>query len=145
MPTSSYNKFNQTIEDLMHGVHNLGTGTIKYALCAAANAPVATNSVLADLTQISYTNLTDDGPGSQAITVTTSEGSDGSYELVLADITITASGGSMAAFRYFVVYNDTPTSPADPLLFWLDYGADLTLATGESLLVDFPANVLTAS
>lgn len=143
MPSSSWNKFNQFTEDVAHGVHNLGSHTFKYALCAAANAPVATNSILGNLTQISYTNVTDDGPGSRAITRTSSSQSSGTYSLVLADITITASGGNIAAFRYFVIFNDTPTSPADPLIAWLDYGSDLTIATGESLLVDFPATLFT--
>jgi len=142
---ATYNKFNQFVEDLAHGVHNFNTAVIKYGLCATASAPVATNSVLADLTVISYTNLTDDGTGGPPgeIGSPTSEGSDGSYELVLTDLTITASGGAIAAFQYIVIYNDTPTSPADPLIAWFDYGSALTLNTGESLLIDFAANFLT--
>jgi len=50
---------------------------------------------------------------------------------------LTASGGSVAAFRYVVLYNDTPTSPADPLIGWYDYGSDLTLLNGETLTIDF--------
>jgi hypothetical protein len=42
-------------------------------------------------------------------------------------------------FRYFVLYDDTPTSPADPLLGWWDYGSSITLADGESVTVDFSA------
>jgi hypothetical protein len=52
-------------------------------------------------------------------------------------MTITATGGAIAAFRYVVIYNDTPTSPADPLIAWLDYGADVTIAQNETLLIDF--------
>jgi hypothetical protein len=55
----------------------------------------------------------------------------------LTDLVLTASGGAVAAFRYVVVYNDTPTSPADPLISWYDYGSDLTLAENETLTVDF--------
>lgn len=132
MPTSSWNKFNQFVEDVAEGVHNLQTGAITVALCASANAPVATNSVLANLTQIAYTNCS-----SRVVTVSTSAQTSGTYKLVLADLTLTASGGSIAAFRYVVIYNDTPTSPADPLIAWLDYGADVTIQNGESLLIDF--------
>lgn len=140
---ATYNKFQAFVENVAEGVHNLGADSIKYALCAAANAPVATNTVLANLTQISYTNLTDNGPGSRAITVSSSSQTSGTYSLVLSDITLTASGGAVAAFRYFVIFNDTPTSPADPLIAWYDYGSDLTLNDGDSLLVDFGASLFT--
>lgn len=129
---AAYNKFNQFVEDLAEKVHNLGADQLVVALCAAANAPVATNTVLANLTVISYTNLS-----SRNITTSTSAQTSGTYKLVVADLVLTASGGSVAAFRYVVVYNDTPTSPADPLICWFDYGSDLTLANGETLTLDF--------
>jgi hypothetical protein len=52
---------------------------------------------------------------------------------------LTASGGSVAAFQYIDIYNDDPTSPADPLICWFDYGSALTLADGETLTLDFHA------
>lgn len=135
---ATYNKFNAFVENVAEGVFNLGTNQLAVALCAAANAPVAGNSVLADLTQISYTNLS-----SRNITTTSSSQTGGTYSLVLEDLTLTASGGSVGPFRYVVIYSDTPTSPADPLIAWYDYGSDLTLADGESLTIDFGANLLT--
>lgn len=111
-------------------VHNLGADTLTIALTAAANAPVAGNSVLGDLTQVSYTNLS-----SRAITTSTSSQSSGTYRLILTDKVLTASGGAVATFRYVVIYNDTAAS--DELIGWYDYGSNLTLADGESLTVDF--------
>lgn len=134
MPSDTLRKFNAFPEYLAEKVFNLGSDTLTVALCAAANAPVATNSVLADLTQISYTNCS-----SRVLTVSASSQTSGTYKLVLDDLTLTASGGSIAAFRYIVIYDDTPTSPADPLIGYLDYGSDLTIANGESLLIDFSA------
>lgn len=131
---ATYNKFNQFVEDLAKGVHNLtnaSTGALTVALTAAANAPVAGNTVLANLTQISYTGLS-----SRAIGYTSSVQSSGTYKLVLADLTLTSSG-TVGPFRYVVIYNDTPTSPAKPLICWFDYGSDITLNSGESLLIDF--------
>ena len=80
----------------------MGSDTLKIALCAAANAPVAANSVLADLTEIDYTNCS-----SRDLTVNSSSQTSGTYKLVLADLTLTASGGAVGPFRYAVIYNDT--------------------------------------
>lgn len=131
---ASYNKFQQFVADLANKVYNLGSDTLTLALTATANAPVATNSVLANLTQISYTNLS-----SRVVTQVSSTQSAGLYKLICSDVTLTASGGAVAAFQYVVLYDDTPTSPADPLIGWWDYGSALTLNNGESLLVDFDA------
>jgi hypothetical protein len=135
---AAYNKFNAFVENLAEKVHNLQSDAITCALTATANAPVATNSVLADLTQIAYTNLS-----ARVFTVTTSAQTSGTYTWLLADLTLTASGGSVAAFQYVVIYNDTPTSPADPLIGWYNYGSALTLADTETLLIDFTTSTFT--
>lgn len=129
---ATFNKFNCFVEDLAEKVHNLGSDALTVALCASANAPVATNTILGNLTQIAYTNLS-----ARVLTVATSAQTSGTYKLVVNDLTLTASGGSVAPFRYVVIYNDTPTSPVDPLIGWYDYGSDLTLANGETLTLDF--------
>lgn len=126
---ASYNKFNSFVEALAEKVHNLGSDQLVIALTAAANAPVATNTQLTDLTQISYTNLS-----SRNITTSSSSQSSGTYKLILNDLVLTASG-SVATFRYVVVYNDTATN--DELICWFDYGSNVTLANGDTFTVDF--------
>lgn len=128
---ATFNKINSFVENLAEKVHDLGADALKLALTAAANAPVASNTVLANLTEVSYTNLS-----TRAITTSSSSQSSGLYKLILTDLVLTASG-TVAAFRYVVLYNDTPTSPADPLIGWYDYGSDLTLSNGETFTVDF--------
>ncbi len=132
-----FNKFNAFVEHVAEGVHNLQTGAITVALTTAANAPVAGNSVLADLTQIAYTNLS-----ARVVTVSASSQTAGTYSMVGTDLVLTASG-AVATFRYVVLYNDTPTSPADPLIGYYDYGSDVTLASGETFTIDFGSNILT--
>lgn len=127
---ATFNKFNSFVEALAEKSHNLGADTLTVALTAAANAPVATNTVLANLTQISYTNCS-----TRAITTSSSAQSSGTYKLVLTDLVLTASGGTVGPFRYVVIYNDTATS--DELIGWYDYGSDITLANGETLTIDF--------
>jgi len=134
---ATYNKFQQTVEDWLHGVYAANTDQFTVALTTAANAPVATNSVLADLTEISYTNLS-----SQNLTTSTSSQTTGTYTQLFSDLVLTASG-AVATFRYVVIYNNTPVSPANPLLCWYDYGSDLTLASGETLTIDFTTSTFT--
>jgi hypothetical protein len=135
---ASFVRFNQFAEDLAKGVHNFGSHTLKIALVAAANAPDAADAVLADLTEISYTNAS-----SRDVAGVTAEQSGGVCTIAATDLVISASGGSVGPFRYAVLYNDSPTSPADPLIGYWDYGSDITLASGESFTIDWPSNLLT--
>ena len=130
-----FSKVNQFVEDLAKGVHNLSTGQLKVAL--TNTAPVAGNSVYADLTSpLATTNLSGATPFN--VTTTSAEQVSGTLSLVLVDLTLTATG-TTSNFRYVVLYNDTPTSPADPLIGWYDYGSAVTLATTETFTVDFDA------
>lgn len=131
---ATFTKFNAFVEAVAEKKHDLANDQLTVALCAAANAPVATNSVLADLTQISYTNLS-----SRNITTTSSSQTSGTYSLVLQDLTLTASG-SVASFRYVVIYNDTATN--DDLIAFYDYGSTVTMANTETFLIDFGAQFL---
>ena len=130
---ATYNKVQQFVEDRNHGVHDFSSDQLVVALTTVANAPVATNSVLADLTEISYTNCS-----SRNITTSTSAQTSGTYKLVLTDLVLTASGGTVGPFGMVAIYNDTPTSPADPLIAWYVYpGGDITLQSGETFTCDF--------
>ena len=48
-------------------------------------------------------------------------------QLSANDLVLKPSGGSVAAFRYVIIYDDTPTSPADPIIHYYDYGSWLSL------------------
>lgn len=126
---ATFNKINSFVEAVAEKVHNLGSDQLVVALTAAANAPVATNTVLANLTEVSYSNLS-----SRNVTTSSSAQSSGTYKLVCADLVLTASA-AVATFRYVVLYNDTATN--DELIGWYDYGANVTLAAGETFTIDF--------
>ena len=128
---ASFNKFQAWSENMVEGV-NLGSDQLKIALTAAANAQVATNSVLADLTEVSYASCS-----SRNVTTSSSGQSGGTYKLVCADLTLTASGGTVGPLRYVVMYDDTVAG--DPLLGWWDYGSEITLADTETFALDFSA------
>lgn len=126
-------KFNVFVENLAEKVHNLGADALKIML--TNTAPIATNAVKADITDITAGNGYT--AGGNALTTSSSAQVGGVYKLVVADSTFTASGGSIGPFRYVVLYNDTPSSPAKPVICSWDYGSAVTLAAGESFVVDF--------
>lgn len=134
------------IEAIAEKVHNLASDSIRIALSntapasEASNPTASGNGVLANVTQISYTNYADTLTVDRTLEGVTSNESGGTYTLDAADFTISASGGALATFRYIYIYNDTPTSPADPLIVVIDNGSGITLADGESLQVKFNAS-----
>ena len=99
---------------------------------------MATNAVLADLTEISYTNLS-----TRNITTASSGQTTGTFTQLFTDLVLTASGGAVAAFQYIVVYDNTPAAPLDPLLCWYDFGSALTLQDGDSLTIDWTTSSFT--
>jgi hypothetical protein len=125
---ATYVKFQPFVEALAEKVHNLGSDQLKIAL--TNSAPNATDATLSQITEVSYTNLS-----SRDLTTSTSAQTSGTYKLVIADITLTSTGGTTGPFQYVVIYNDTSTS--DNLIAYFDYGSALTLGAGESLVVDF--------
>lgn len=131
---ATFVKFEPFVEDVFEGVHNLGTNQLIAFLTTNANIPLVTYRTLSQVTPIAYTNLS-----SRNITTSSSGQTTGTYKLVLADLVLTASG-AVASFRHAGIYNDTPTSPADPLLGMWDYGSDVTLANGETFTYDFDAS-----
>jgi hypothetical protein len=129
---ATYTKFNQFVEDLCKKVHNLDTDTLKIML--TNTLPVATNAVKTDITEIAAGNGYTAG-GATAVFASGAQTS-GTFKLIVADVTFTGSGGSFGPFRHAVLYNDTPTSPAKPLIAWWDYGTSITVTNGNSFTVD---------
>lgn len=122
---AAFNKFQQFVEDLAKKKHDLSSDTLKILL--TNTAPVATNAVKADLTEIAAGNGY--AAGGTAVTGVTAEQTTGTLTVTANDVVFTASGGSMAAWRYAVLYNDT--AAGDPLIGWWDRGSAVTLAAGE--------------
>ena len=131
---ATYNKFNAWAETMVEGA-NLASD--QFVIALTDSAPIASNSVLADISEISYTNLS-----SRNVSTTSSSQTSGTYTLVLADLVMTASG-SVGPFRYVVLYDDTVAG--DPLVGWWDYGSSITMANTETFTVDFTGAAITLS
>lgn len=137
---ATFSKVNAFVENLAEKKIDLGSDQLKIALTNTAHT--STWSQLSDLTQISYDNL--DGENPLNITTSSSAQTDGTYKLVLADLTLTATG-EVGPFRYIYIYSDTSTD--DKLIGYYDFGSSLTLQTGDTFKIDFSADngVLTIS
>lgn len=136
---ASFTKVNDFVVNLANAM-DLDADTLIVALSntdptSGTDVTADGNGILANVSQISYTNLS-----SRTLANVTSTQSSGTYKLSADDLTLTASGGSVAAFRYIVVYDDTPTSPADPVIGYYDYGTSLTLNDGDTFTIDIGTN-----
>jgi hypothetical protein len=114
-------------------VHNLGSDTLKVGL--TSTAPVATNTLYSNITEIGAGNGYT--AGGNAATVTSSAQTSGTYKLIAGNVTFTATSGSIGPFRYAVLYNSTPAN--QNLIGWYDYGTSLTITAGNSFQVQFDA------
>jgi len=134
--------FNKVNDFVVNAVHNMDLESDQVVVALSNTAPGSEtsnptsdgNGVLANVTEVTYTNLS-----SRNVTTTSSTQTGGTYKLVLEDLTLTSSGGSTGPFRYLYLYNDTVATPADPLIGYYDYGSSLTLNDGDSLTIDFSA------
>lgn len=136
---ATFVKFDTFSENLAEKVHNLDTDTLKVYLTNTTPS-VSADFVITDLAEISAGNGYTAG-GYDVQNATSRAG--GTTSVTAVDVVITAAGGAIGPFRYAPVYNDTPTSPADPLIGYWDYGSAITLADGEALTVDFTTTLLT--
>ena len=122
---STFNKFESFAEELATGQHDLSSDTLNIALTAAANPPLVTNQTTSDLTEINYANLS--ARTLQNVTGSTSSG----VYILRADPLILNASGTVATFRYVILYNSTNNL----LIGFADYGGNVDLLTGETFSI----------
>lgn len=136
----AYNKFNQFVEDLVGAKHDLtASGHVLKVYLSNATPSASLDLIKTDLAEITAQNGYPSG--GTDIQNTVSETS-GTVTIGCTDVVFTASGGSFGPFQYVVIYNDTQTSPVDPLVNWWDYGSAISINDGESFTIDFGSNTL---
>lgn len=123
---ATFVKINSFVENLAEALIDLD-GTLVIALTNTAHT--AAWDELADLTQVSYTNLS-----SRNLTISSSAQVGGDYRLKIADITLTATG-AVGPFQYVYIYDEN--SITDKLICYYDYGSAVTMASGDTFAVDF--------
>lgn len=146
MPAGTWSDIADFVEGAMEQEHNLASDTIMIALSNTAPAsetsnPTASgNGILANVTQIAYTNYTDSLTVDRTLEGVTSNEAGGTYTFDAANFTITASGGAIAQFQYIYVYNDTSVTPTDQLIGVWTLAAAVDLADTDVLNVNFNAS-----
>lgn len=136
---ATYNKYEVFTEDLAEKVHNLDADTLKVML-SNTTPNAATHATRSQVTELGAGNGYSSG-GTDTQNATSRSG--GTTSITGVDVVFTASGGTIGPFRYVELYNDTPTSPADPLIGWWDYGSSITLNDTETFTVDFGSSMFT--
>jgi hypothetical protein len=133
----AFTPFNCFRRDLARGLHNFDAHTFKIAL--TNTAPNAANETLSAITQIAdgggYT------AGGYALDNVEVDVDGANVNILVDEEAVTAVGGAIGTFRYIVVYNDTPTSPADPVIGWIDVGEARTFAEDEQFRLRFNATL----
>ena len=136
---ATYEKFEIFVEHLGGKVHDL-VGTNPGTDCDVCNIylsnatiNLATNTVKVDVAEITPEN------GYTGPIATTNNGvrAGGTLTFSGVSVQVAASGGTIGPFTHVVLYNDTPTSPADPLIAKWSRGSALTLNDGETFDIKF--------
>ncbi len=138
---ATFVKFYDFVEQLSKGVHHWHAAGDTFKVYLTNTAPdVSAHALKGDLTGIT------EQYGYSAADIQNDESeTSGTATITAVDVVWTASGGSFGPFRYIVIYNDTSTSPADPLVGYADYGSAITVLTGETFTVNFGASLMTVT
>jgi len=139
---ATYTKIPDWTERLIESA-NLDTDNFSIALSNTAPASESSNptadgnGILANVTQIAYTNYSDTLAVDRRLEGTAGTSTGGVYKFDADNFTITASGGAIAGWRYLYVFDDTLTD--DPLVAVWDYGSTLGIADGDSAAININA------
>lgn len=122
--------------DLLAGKHDFDAHTFRVGL---SNTAIATS--VEDTTGVTPIATGNGWTGPFTTAATPTDGA-GTASVAFADsATITAAGGSIPAFRYAYLYNDTVAPKA--LIGVADFGASTTITDGNSFVIDFSGNAIT--
>lgn len=139
---ATYTKYETFIQALANKeIDAFGTTDAWKAVIHTDAPTVATDAGVSDLTQIAGNNGYT--TGGENITFDSTR-SGGTITATAVDVVWTASGGNLGSSttgRYISYYDDTHAS--DQLAASWDYGSTFTVASGETLTLDFGASLWT--
>src|SRR3990172_2319388 len=132
---AAYNKFEDFVEQLLLAKHDFSAAGHVFKIYLSNTAPsTSLDAIKTDLAE--FAGGTGYTAGGTDVQNTLAEAT-GTATVTGTKVVWTAGAADWVAFRYVVLYNDTQTSPVDPLVGWWDYGSALTLGNGETFTVKF--------
>ena len=131
--------FKKELLERKHDFNATSGHSFKIALYTSAASLDAATTVYSTSNEVVGTGYTAGGTDTQNGYTETA----GTASMTGVDVVWTAGAADWNTFRYVVLYNDTQTSPADPLIAWWDYGSGLVLGNGETFTVDFGSSIFT--
>lgn len=131
-------KYDNFIQGLCDKLFDIFGTTDQCNVVIHTDAPVAaTDSQLADLTQVTGTGYSAGGADTQNDSTRTTT----TVTLTGVDVVFTAGAADWIAARY--VSMDDTNAATNRLMWSWDYGANFTLGNAETFTVDFGANIAT--
>jgi hypothetical protein len=122
--------------NLWNKVYDGDSDTYRWAFTNTAPTATGTN-LLSDVTQITggngYTTAAD-GAGLQA-TMSALSSSGQTTTMAKSSTDVVTATGAVGPFRYPVLWDDTPTSPLNPVLAWLDHASSITMAATDTYTI----------
>lgn len=131
------NKFQNLTNDLLIA-RTMNLNTDSFGLLLTNTLPIATQHLYPTNFVAELANGNGYLTGGFVLTGASATYSAGVSSLSLPPATLTASGGSVGPWRYFVYYDITTGT----LMWWYDYGASTTLTSGQSVPFSVVGNVL---
>lgn len=136
---AAFNKIQDYVQQVLTGKHDwTAAGHVFKVYASNATPSASADAVKADLAEITPANGYPSGGSDIANDMTETTGT---ATVTAVDVVWTASGGSFGPLQYVALYNDTQTTPADPLVGWWDYGSALTVLDTETFTCDFGASL----
>lgn len=149
---ATFSKINDFLLGIFLAEHDLSANTIEIALSNTAPAsegidPTTSGTtttvdrgILSNVTQIAYTNYTDDMAVDRVTEGKSVSENAGTFTFDANDIVITASPAGLPTFRYIYLFNQSSTTPTDQLIGVWDHGSGITLALNESATIAWNAS-----
>jgi hypothetical protein len=141
-----YDQFVELMGDFATAYGGWPSDGLRIILLNSSHSFTATNTLRSQInanelsTAAGYTASDGAGAGKTLASVTSSQPSAGVWMLDAADVTWSASGGSIGPATAAVIFDDTISTPLNALLFDVEFGASQTAGDGTNFVITWNAN-----